>query len=85
MQNKNAFFIFIAEVQPTFDYRSKVRLKERKAKFYMSFSKYEQLRGRTYCSFDCVLEAENTTLTEIDRELHNADEVDSECYYTEWY
>ena len=41
--------------------------------------------GRTYCSIDCVLEAENTTLTEMDRELHNADEVDSECYYTEWY
>ena len=37
-----------------------------------------------YCSIECVLEAENTTLTEMDRHLHNIDEIDRECSYTEW-
>lgn len=40
--------------------------------------------GHAYCSIDCILDAESTTLTEIDRELHNDDEIGSECYYTEW-
>ena len=40
--------------------------------------------GNAYCSIECILEAENNTLSEIDRELHNVDEIDSECYFTEW-
>ena len=40
--------------------------------------------GNAYCSIECILEAENITLSEIDRELHNVDEIDSECYFTEW-
>ena len=40
--------------------------------------------GHAYYSIDCILDAESTTLTEIDRELHNDDEIGSECYYTEW-
>lgn len=40
--------------------------------------------GHTYCSIECILEAQNTTLTEIDCELHNDDEINSECFYVDW-
>ncbi len=40
--------------------------------------------GDTYCSIECIYNAENISLSDIDRELHNPDEIDSECYYTEW-
>lgn len=40
--------------------------------------------GDTYCSIECIREKEDISLTDIDRELHNPDEINNECYYTEW-
>lgn len=40
--------------------------------------------GDTYCSIDCILNNENTSLSEIEDCLKDADSPDGEYYYTDW-
>ncbi len=41
--------------------------------------------GDTYCSEECVLDGEDIDKEEFDKCTEDADEVDGECYYTDWY
>ena len=42
------------------------------------------VQGSTYCSLDCALNGTNWELKQLAEELEHANEIDGDCYYTEF-
>ena len=43
------------------------------------------IHGSTYCNLDCALNGTNWELKQLAEELEHAEEIDCNCYYTEWF